>query len=240
MILPLSLLVVEDNVIIADDLKLMLEDRGYTVAAMAMSYEEAVEALEYHTIDMALIDIRLATKKTGIDLSHYIREHHKIPFIYITSHADKDTINQAKETAPYGYLVKPFDKNQLFATIEVASARFNNTKHPDRTENSHFTDSIFIKENNLYHRLLITDIIFIKADNNYVDVHTTSRKYTDRAPLKHYIQKLPATHFIRTHKSYIVNKNYIEVINTKEIVIAGNKLPLSRESKDRLMNIISK
>ena len=93
---PINILIVEDNVLIADDMQMMLEDMGYMIAANVTSYEKAVEALANISIDLALLDIQLATAKTGIDIGRHIREKYNIPFVFVTSNSDKDTINKAK------------------------------------------------------------------------------------------------------------------------------------------------
>lgn len=89
---PIKILIVEDNVIIADDMQSMLEEIGYEVVGNVIVYEQAVEVLKKTPVDLALIDIMLASKKTGIDLGKHIREAYNIPFIFVTSNSDRATV----------------------------------------------------------------------------------------------------------------------------------------------------
>ena len=83
----INILIVEDNVLTADDMQMILEDMGYNVVANVTSYEKAIDALNNNTIDLALLDIQLATEKSGIDVGEYIREKFDIPFVFVTSNS---------------------------------------------------------------------------------------------------------------------------------------------------------
>ena len=83
------ILIVEDNVIIADDMQSMLEEIGYEIVSSVMAYEQAVKVLAESDVDLVLIDIVLASDKTGIDLGKHIREKYNIPFVFITSNSDR-------------------------------------------------------------------------------------------------------------------------------------------------------
>ncbi len=112
-----KVLIVEDEMVIAMNLVSILEDLGYDVLDPANSYEEAVDALKEEQPDIALLDIQLDGDKDGIDFARYINQYQEIPFIYLTSNADSRTLNQAKETSPSSYLVKPFNQDDLFTSI---------------------------------------------------------------------------------------------------------------------------
>ena len=81
---PIKILIVEDNVIIADDMQSMLEEIGYEVVDNVIVYEQAIEVLKNNHVDLVLIDIILASDKTGIDLGKHIRQNYNIPFIFVT------------------------------------------------------------------------------------------------------------------------------------------------------------
>src|SRR5690606_6443380 len=103
----------------------MLEDIGYEIVANVVDFESAAEALKENEVDLALVDIVLATEKTGIDFGRYIRKNYNIPFIFVTSNSDKATVENAKSVRPSGYLVKPFEQQDLFTSIEIALSNFN-------------------------------------------------------------------------------------------------------------------
>lgn len=120
----IEILVVEDERIIAINLKESLESLGYSVPAIAASGKKAVEkATEFHP-DLVLMDIRLKGHMDGIAAAQEIWELLQIPAIYLTGHADKSTLERAKVTAPFGYILKPLKERELYVAIETALERY--------------------------------------------------------------------------------------------------------------------
>lgn len=230
-----KVLIVEDNVIIADDIQSTIENLGYTVLKNVISYEKAVVALNENNIDLVFIDINLATSKTGIDLANYINSNFKIPFIFLTSQSDGATIEKASKTNPYSYLVKPFDKNNLHASIEIAVKNHNSKKADIKPEE----DFIFVKKGDLYCKIFFKDISYIKSDNVYLDIYCLkNEKYILRSTLKKFILKLP-DYFYKCHKSYIINLNCISAFNKKTVIIKENEIPVSIEFRFFLKKFMS-
>jgi two-component system response regulator LytT len=248
---PIRILIVEDNVIIADDMQSMLEEIGYEIVDNVIVYEQAEEVLKTKQVDLVLIDIILASQKTGIDLGKHIRDKYNIPFIFVTSNSDRATVENAKTVKPNGYLVKPFEQQDLYTSIEIALSNFNyleksgSSENPDPfgqdrpMSNSILKDSIFVKKQNLYYRIQFEDIQFIKADNVYLEVNTVDKKFLVRSPLKDYLEKLPPNKFYRAHKSYIVNVDHIGAINSKDIMINNTLIPISKEFKDLIISAMN-
>ena len=116
-------MVVEDNRIVAEDIKNNLVEMGYTVNAIATSGIKALEAAKRDTPDITIMDIRLGSGMNGIDTAAKLRKKYQIPIIYLTAHADEDTLSRAKVTEPYAYLVKPFDVEELKSAVEIAIYR---------------------------------------------------------------------------------------------------------------------
>lgn len=115
-----SLLIVEDEAIVALDLRLQLEGLGYEVTGVAASAEAAIELVDRRRPDLILMDVRLQGALDGIAAAELIRQDRDIPVIFLTSHSDDETVRRAARTAPYGYLTKPFQIKELRAGIEVA------------------------------------------------------------------------------------------------------------------------
>jgi PAS domain S-box-containing protein len=114
-------LIVEDERIVAIDLKITLERLGYDVIGTTGSGENAVEMAEDLQPDIILMDIRLEDKMDGIDAAKAIRKHSDIPVIFLTAYTDQETIDRAKLVGPYGYAVKPFEPRELKSAIEIAT-----------------------------------------------------------------------------------------------------------------------
>lgn len=113
-----KILIVEDERIVAIDIKATLEDHGFEILDIVISGEEAIEkALELKP-DLILMDIFLKGQLTGIDAVQKIKEKMDIPVIYLTAYEDKKTMNKAQETNPVGYIVKPFEEDFLVSFIK--------------------------------------------------------------------------------------------------------------------------
>lgn len=116
----IKVLIVEDEPLIAKNIGMYLNNNDYEVAAIAYDPDEAFFQLKKQQPDFAILDINLESEKTGIDIANYINKNNFIPFIYLTSYSDKETIDKAKITNPAGFIVKPFNEKTLYATIEIA------------------------------------------------------------------------------------------------------------------------
>jgi CheY-like chemotaxis protein len=114
------ILVVEDELIVAEDLKMTLEGLGYQVTGIANSGEKAVELAMTEKPDLILMDIMLSGEMDGISAASRIRAANDIPIIYVTAYADSTLLERAKQTEPYGYIVKPFNEREVQSNIEIA------------------------------------------------------------------------------------------------------------------------
>jgi two-component system response regulator HydG len=123
-----KILIVEDQFIEANNLQEMLELVGYRVCGIARSVPKAVELLEQHRPDLVIIDIFLKGPLTGIDLAKKLREQ-GTPFIYLSANSDKQTLEAAKATNPYGFLVKPVREKDILVMIEIA--RYKHEHNPE-------------------------------------------------------------------------------------------------------------
>ena len=114
------ILIVEDEPIIGQDIRDILQNLGYEVSEVVSSGEEAVEKSFSMKPDIILMDIALSGEIDGIDAVKEIRKKLDIPIIYLTAHTEEVTFKRARETEPYGYLVKPVGKNDFYTAIETA------------------------------------------------------------------------------------------------------------------------
>jgi PAS domain S-box-containing protein len=133
---PASVFIVEDELIEAEDIRLTLEKKGYSVAGIARSGEAALEILRKKQPDLVLMDIHLAGTLDGVDTAERIRTLYSVPVIFLTSYADELTVGRAKVTEPYGYVLKPFDERELHLAIEMGLYKHRmgvRTKENERT-----------------------------------------------------------------------------------------------------------
>ncbi len=220
-----NVLVVEDELLIAEMLKEMLADLGHHVVATARSFTEAQQKINLHSsINFAILDINLGNGKTGIDLACEIKTNHSIPFIFLTSYADKKTISQAIEHKPEAYLIKPFSLPDLMATLEVVQSRTPTGKL--------FT----FKSGYQTIKINTSDIRWLKSENVYVELNTNGRTHLLRTSLEKLLEELNDANIIRVHRSFAVNLLHIEAVGSQQITIGTEKIPLSRKFYDLFMD----
>ncbi len=118
----IKVLIVEDEPLIAKNIGMYLNNNDFEVSAIAYDSDEALHQLKKRPPDFAILDINLESEKDGIEIAEFINQNNFIPFVYLTSYSDKDTIDRAKKTNPAGFIVKPFNDKTLYATIEIALA----------------------------------------------------------------------------------------------------------------------
>lgn len=234
-----KILVVEDELIIAEDICSMLRKMGHVVIGNAMDADEAIEILNRESPDLVLLDINLAGKRDGIMLAEEINTKYKAPFIFITSYTDGPTIERAKKVNPANYLVKPFKSEQLYTAIEIAmfniANRKNNTAEEEQAEDLVIKDALFIKEKYSYTKVNLADIRWIKAEGNYLELHLPDKKELIRSTLSAFLEKLNGENFFRTHKSYAVNLRHINKLEPTRIFIGDAEIPVTKLYADELI-----
>lgn len=122
----IKVLIIEDEPLIAKNIAMYLSDNNFEVSAIAYDADEAFYQIKKNTPDFVIIDINLDSEKDGIDIAEFINQNIYIPFIFLTSYSDKDTLERAKKTSPAGYIVKPFNEKTLYTTIEIALSNHAN------------------------------------------------------------------------------------------------------------------
>lgn len=186
-----KILVIEDEIIIAYDIKGYLE-KEYDVIINVTTAEAAFVKIEEEKPDLVLLDINLRSDKDGVSVGEYLLKKDTIPFIYITSYFDKATLDRVKDTRPYGFIVKPFKPDDLLSTVFLA---LNTFKHRNidvmRSENEIIDDVPFqIKETihyineHLGEKIEINDLASITKwkTHHYIKVFT---KYMGVTPYQY-------------------------------------------------------
>ena len=214
----LKVVIVDDEVLIAEDLKDILNSFGLHNIHLAHSKSEAIKLLDEIMPDVALLDIRMEKELDGLELGEYINSKLKIPFIYITAHSDMAMIQEVVKTKPAAYITKPFKKSDLFANLNLISEAISENENKNLSIKDGY-DTVIIPLNT---------ILYIEGEGNYINIFTDSKKIVSRQSLDSIMVDLDPLLFFRIHRSFIINTKKTNKYSRKEVVINNVTLPVSR------------
>lgn len=257
----LQILIVEDEAILALDLRAQLQQEGYRVVGIAPSGERALSLFAEHRVDLVLCDISIKGEIDGIETARQLLDQRPVPLIYLTAFSDAATLERARQTTPASYLVKPVSLSQLRVAIELAISNIAISQAKSSTQlSSHevvevpvrplsvadrdlnrdtllqIDDYLFVKNNYQFVRVLLADVQYLEADSAYVTLITTSKKYALRLSLTQVLDRINYPRFVRLHRSYAVNIGWVEAFNEHEVTVAGQPIPMGRSYRDEFIN----
>lgn len=225
--------VVEDDPLIADSLQSTIEDMGHECVGLSDNAFDALSEILTLMPDLVLLDINIEGDKDGVDIAISLQKKTNVPFIFVTAYADSRTVERCKAVNPVGYIVKPFREIDIQVAIEMALAKKDVVDDKMmRVETDRF---LYFKENSEYIKVDSEDILFIKANDIYSDLHLLGQKILITKPLKKMDEILNQKDFVRVHRSYIINLTKMEKIVEDQVLIDGNYIPIGRSFKTELM-----
>ncbi len=230
MLRKIKVLIIEDEFIISDYIEGCLINLGYQVLGVCTNYDDAIAALHNQQPDIAIIDITIKGDKNGIDIGSYITKTLDIPFIFASSHGDKSTIDKAKTTLPFAYLIKPFTEDDLYAVMETALVNYGNRRKESVIADEDLiiiNDGIFIRHKNKFIKVILKDLMYIESNDNYVNLFTMDTHFTLKTTLLKLLDVLP-TYFLRIQKSYIINLQHLKSFDLEEVSIGNKSLPVGK------------
>ena len=218
--------IIEDEILIADNIAFHLQALGHTPIGPANNFDAAIALFEREKPDMVLLDIRIKGEKSGLDIAKVIHSRFHFPFIFLTAFSDRATVEEAKLSFPAGYVRKPFSRDDLYVAIEMALNRVEKPKE----------ERIVIKSGGQKEAILLNDILYLKADRVYVTVVMKLKTIVLRQSMKAFLSLLPKENFIRTHRSYAVNRSKVKGMTTSTVILDGEELPLGRKYQEKLLD----
>lgn len=227
----IKLLILEDNIMFSDLLKILLNECGINNIYVAHSYEQGIELFNRYLPDICLLDIDLGNTaiKTGISFAEKIRETApNLPIIYLTSDYSDHCYEQSRHTRPSSFMSKEISRFKLEHAIDIALLQTENQIiAPTEPPPNILPSSFFFKIGDTYKAIPIQDITYFFSDKKLNYARVAQRNFPTSVQLKT-LESEFSRYFFRIHKSYLVNINFIETIKPGEgIVIAGGEtLPL--------------
>jgi DNA-binding LytR/AlgR family response regulator len=247
--MAVNILVVEDESIVRKDIERSLIKLGYNVVAQADNGEKALELARSTKPDLALLDIMLKGEMTGIDTAEALKQEMDIPVVYLTAYADEATLGKAKVTEPHGYILKPFKEIDLHTTIEMAihkhkkemEVRVENDLLRSLTNYKASAEYLFVKNQSKLIKINTSDVYFVEALKDYVQVVTKDHRYTIHSTMKDIERKMPKKFFQRIHRSFIVNMDKISSIVGGGIIVSdlNKEIPVGGNYRDEFSERIN-
>jgi DNA-binding LytR/AlgR family response regulator len=239
----ISILIVEDEALIAENIKMQLEDFGYTIAKICYNYTSAVEAVRLAAFDLLITDIDLGNgieNKSGIQVAQHLLTTQNKPIVFLTAFSDKDTIKKAAFVKPSAYLVKPVNAASLFATVQIAVENFNNNIIP-QTHEQNAPTYFFVKQGSKMYKIMWDDVYHLEAVKNYVKINAKpySVHILMRGSLQNFLSQIVPVafrqKFVRINRSEAIDKNIITSIEKDAITTPYGEFKTSVEFNKALL-----
>lgn len=239
-----KVLIVENELLIAADMKSRLAAAGFEVAGEAASAEEAFTLFQTTNPDVVLMDIDLDGEADGIEAARSIRKVSDVAIIFLTDIDNKKIISRASQVAPSAYLVKPFNERQMIASIHQALHNLSQNK-PAKPEGEVVVsddqyvvkDALFIRiENGHFRKLPLGDILYMEADGAYTHIMLNKEKIVFSKSLNQVHDKISQANFVRISRSHVVNMQRVDEIKGNMLHIEeGHELQIGEKYKDDVM-----
>ncbi|MBL4652723.1 MAG: response regulator transcription factor [Flavobacteriales bacterium] len=222
--MKIKILIAEDDVLISEQLNDILLDLGYEVTAIAEDAEVALNSIKQNIPDLAILDIKMHGSDQGLEIAEYINDNLDIPFVFLTAFADAKTVGDASAFNPAAYLVKPFNKQNIYSTLEVVLNNYQSKKQ-----------TIIIKNGKLDVKIEVSDILWIKADHVYIEIQTVSKKHVLRTSIDTFLKQYTVHQLQRVHRSYVINIDKVKAVNGQYLIIENEKIPISRKNREEVL-----
>jgi len=229
----IQVLIVEDELITANDIKETIEKDGFEVCNMVRTGEKAIILAREQMPDIIIMDIQLAGEITGIEAAKEILRIKKIPILFLTANDDEKTLSEVKKINPAGFLTKPLRISDFTTNMAIA---LNNHRHEapqQKTEENN--NALYIPMKNGHQKLDNNDIIYIEASGSYVNIITADKPIVLSTNLGNLQKQLSFRSFIRISRRHIININHIERIENNIVVIKKNVLPVGDSYRNELL-----
>ena len=230
-----KIMVIEDDITLLNNVKEILEEENFVVNTATDGKEGIKTVLDWRP-DLIICDIALPSK-SGYEVAQEILKNEKtkrIPFIFLTAKVEKDDIRKGMMLGADDYIFKPFDISDLLNSVRLRLDKLNLKSEliPDENEKKKYEmdDKLLMKSGNKMHLFKIKDLKYLKAENPYVLMKFADGKNSlQRQTLDHLESKLPAKHFVRIHRSTIINTEFI--IKIEKLSISSYLIRLKDEGE---------
>lgn len=221
------ILIVEDEVLIAEHLAKILRSQGYEQVQMVHRLSKALETLQSQKFDLALLDINLNSQTEGVEIAKAIEKDYKFPYMFITAQTDPLVLGMAVKLHPKAFITKPFNKVDVAMAVELALGGEEEKE-----------DYLVFKDGWTTIKLPHSHVYWAEADGNYIHLHCKDKNYTVRYSLSWLESVLDETTFIKVHRSRLINLRLVESLEADTVCLKGQRIGISKSGYQRLKKLI--
>lgn len=218
--MSIRVVIVEDEMLLAEDIATDLHGFGYEVAGVFISGEQCLNEITVLKPDVVIMDIRIKGSMDGIETAKNINAVFPVPVVYLTANSDQAMLAKLLEVFPSTFISKPYQKTDLMMAIEMAVR-----KGVSALESEKF---LFIKAPLGYQKLKLSEVTFLEAEGSYTRIHLEQESYLTSHNLRHYEASITAPEFRRIHRSYIVNTKKVKTASATQVSIGNINIPVSK------------
>ncbi len=236
---PTSILIVEDDLLTAHDLKDLLQEHGYFVLDIAKSYTECQQILLQKVPDMVLLDISLrGSGQSGIEVAEILLKPQKIPYLFLTGHDDVSTFEAVKPLAPIAFLTKPYRAKDIIFQIELAVEEIRRRR--DSIKSPVHADTFYVYCEHAHLRIQKSEIVLIEAETSYsrIFLKGQAKPVLLTLHLKKMTTFLPTANFYRLSRKHVINLNYLKRFDQDVVWLDSLDfpIPIPQQGRKELMN----
>ncbi|WP_149241013.1 response regulator transcription factor [Dyadobacter sp. 32] len=231
----IKILIVEDDLIFAMDLKSSMEGAGHVVTGIARDSKEAMKLVKNNPPELAIVDITLGmVEDAGIRIVKDILNQVWIPFIYLTGHTEGGMIEKATETEPASYLFKPFRPAELLIQVQLAYENFPKRPTPE-TVSQRSSDFFYFPSKNGHEQVKKDEILFLKAQGHCTDIYLTHEKtpHMIGTNLGTLVKYFTTDNFMRLSKSLFINLDHLKQIDRSHIYMGEGRVAVEISEANR-------
>lgn len=223
----MKILLIEDELLIADQLVSQLNELGYHSITVAADSDKAISAFKKDEHDLLIVDIGLIDSALdGVDTSLRLQEIKSTPCIFLSGFSDQKTLDRVKSVPHSNFLVKPCSSRQLYVSIDRAIDEFSKMLGHEQIPKCYFSqqeEHFYIKgKNNAYERVAVTDVHWIETIRGGIEINLTSgRSYILTASLNSFLLQFQHSSLIRVHRSFLINKKNVSAIKDRSFILNG-------------------
>jgi len=229
-------LIIEDNFLAAEDLRLQLEDTGYQVTGIAANQAAVNESIAAEKPDLLIVDIELENGESGIEIVRELNQREVYPVVFLTGITNQTIVKSALSTNPATYLVKPYNLDELVINMDLAMRRQKEREpKPNAQEHLILKDAIFIPDRQTHVRVNNIDIYAVEADGSYIRIYSREQTYHLSSNLKNFMSQFEDPNFIRVSRKHLVNTRYIKKINGNTLYVGPMDIQISKEQRQGIL-----